>query len=38
MSPKHMFRNDYGKGIGSTKTLFIIVFGDFKMIFIIPSG
>ena len=33
MSPKRMFRNDYGKGIGSIETLVVIAVGDFENTF-----
>jgi hypothetical protein len=38
MLPKHMFRNDYGKGIGLIETLVVIAVGDFENASIFPCG
>ena len=38
MSPKHMFRNDYGKGIGLIETFVVIAVGDFENTFIFTCG
>ena len=35
MSPKHMFRNDYGKGIGLIRILFVIALGELNNTFFI---